>query len=84
MIVKLRKKSQITIPSEIVKEYGFTQGDKFEIVEKDGGIMLTPVIVCEKEQLDLLAKKVKKLESTASRKTFNSVESMFREMGVII
>lgn len=84
MIVEMRGRSQITIPSEITKRMGLSEGDKFEIIEKDGGIFLCPVIVCNKEKLDILAKKIKKLESSASKKTFSSVEDMFKDMGVNI
>ena len=72
------------IYSEITKSMGLSEGDKFEIIEKDGGIFLCPVIVCNKEKLDILAKKIKKLESSASKKTFSSVEDMFKDMGVNI
>lgn len=84
MIIEMRQRSQITIPSEITKSMGLSEGDKFEIIEKDGGIFLCPVIVCNKEKLDELAKKVKKLEKSASKKTFDSVESMFKDMGIDI
>lgn len=82
MIIEMRNRSQITIPKEITKKMGIKEGDKFEIIEKDGGIFLCPVIVCNKEKLDNLAKKIKKLESNVSKKSYSSVESMFRDMGV--
>jgi len=45
MLVKLRKRSQITIPSDIIKKLGIKEGNKFEVIEKDGGIFLYPVVV---------------------------------------
>ena len=34
MLVELRKRSQITIPSDIVKRLGIKEGDKFEVRER--------------------------------------------------
>ena len=48
MITELRKKSQITIPKELVLELGLKEGDKLEIVEKDGIIQIIPVAVYPK------------------------------------
>ena len=44
MLTELRTKSQITIPKDIVARLGLHEGDKLEIVEKDGTIqiMCTP------------------------------------------
>ena len=36
MLTELRTKSQITIPKDIVARLGLHEGDKLEIVEKDG------------------------------------------------
>ena len=38
MLTELRTKSQITIPKDIVMKMGLREGDKLEIVEKDGVI----------------------------------------------
>ena len=40
MLAELRQKSQITIPKEIVLKLGLSEGDKFDIVEKDGTIYM--------------------------------------------
>lgn len=50
MLVTLKQKSQVTIPSKIIKNMGIRIGDKFEIEEKDGEIVLKPVMVIPKEQ----------------------------------
>lgn len=34
MLAEIRGRSQITIPSEIIKKLGISEGDKFEIMEK--------------------------------------------------
>jgi antitoxin MazE len=45
LLVELRQRSQITIPAEIVKRLNLHEGDQFEVIEKDGGIFLCPVVV---------------------------------------
>ena len=54
MLTELRTKSQITIPKDIVQKMGLREGDKLEIVEKDGVIELMPVAVYPKKYLDEL------------------------------
>ena len=54
MIAELREKGQITIPKEIVKSLELTKGDRFEVCEKDGTIMLVPVVVYPKNYVDSL------------------------------
>ena len=41
MIIELRQKSQITIPSELIKKLSLKSGDKFEISIKKGALVLT-------------------------------------------
>ena len=52
MLVKIRGRSQITIPAAIIKKLGIVEGDKFEVTEKDGGIFLCPVAVYPKEKIE--------------------------------
>ncbi len=85
MLAEIRGRSQITIPAEIIKKLGISEGDKFEVMERDGGIFLCPVVVYPKEKIEKLAKLVK--ESAAEindSKTFESVEDMFADMGIDI
>ena len=53
MLTELRTKSQITIPKDIVARLGLHEGDKLEIVEKDGTIQIMPVAVYPKKYLDV-------------------------------
>ena len=64
MLAELRSRSQITIPAEIIKNLGISEGDKFEIMEKDGGIFLCPVVIYPKEKLMALAQLLKKDAAT--------------------
>lgn len=83
MLTEIRGRSQITIPAEIIKRLGISQGDKFEIMEKDGGIFLCPVVVYPKEKITKIAKLLKESEKeTKNQKAFASVEDMFSDMGI--
>ena len=54
MLTELRTKSQITIPKDIVKHLGLAEGDKLDVVEKDGVIQIIPVAVYPKKYLEEL------------------------------
>ena len=83
MLAEIRGRSQITIPAEIIKKLGISEGDKFEVVEKDGGIFLCPVVVYPKEKLLKIAKLIKESEAELSKQQgFDSVEDMFLDMGL--
>lgn len=85
MLAELRGRSQITIPSEIIKKLGISEGDKFDITEKDGGIFLCPVVVYPKEKIAKLAKLIKDSEFELSNQSaFDSVDDMLADMGIDI
>jgi bifunctional DNA-binding transcriptional regulator/antitoxin component of YhaV-PrlF toxin-antitoxin module len=48
----MRGRSQITFPFEIVKKLGIGEGDKFEVMERDGGVFLCPVVVYPKAKME--------------------------------
>lgn len=60
MIIELRKKSQVTIPKEIVSELNLNEGDHLDISVKDGVIIIEPVAVYSKSY-------IKRLEDTVMR-----------------
>ena len=85
MLAEIRGRSQITIPAEIVRKLGISEGDKFEVMEKDGGIFLCPVVVYPKEKLTKIAKIIKDSEEDiAGQAASESVEDMFADMGIDI
>lgn len=85
MLAEIRGRSQITIPSDIIKKLGITEGDKFEITEKEGGIFLCPVVIYPKNKIEKLAKILKEAENeTKNLYTFESIEEMFDDMGIDI
>lgn len=85
MLAEIRGRSQITIPAEIIKKLGISEGDKFDIVEKDGGILLCPVVVYPKDKMAKIAKIIKESEANLSKQNaFDSVEDLFADMGIDI
>ena len=83
MLAEIRGRSQITIPAEIIKHLGISEGDKFDIMEKDGGIFLCPVVVYPKDKIAKIAKIIKESEADIqSQKAFDSIEGMFVDMGI--
>ena len=51
MLVEFKQKSQVTIPSELVKKLQLKPGDKLEIEEKDGCLIIIPVTVIPRAQM---------------------------------
>lgn len=85
MLAEIRGRSQITIPAEIVKKLGIAEGDKFDIMEKDGGIFLCPVVVYPKDKMAKIAKIIRESEADILRQnTFDSVKDLFADMGIDI
>ena len=85
MLVELKSGLQITIPSEIIKSLGLSEGDKFDVETKDGGIFLRPVVVYPKDKMNEIAKLLKKAEAEAENQTaFTSVDDMLADMGIDI
>ena len=85
MLVELKSGSQITVPSEIIKSLGLSEGDKFDVETKDGGIFLRPVVVYPKDKMNGIAKVLKKAEAdTENQAAFASVDDMFTDMGIDI
>ena len=83
MLAELRSRSQLTIPAEIIKKLGAKEGDKFEVIEKDGGIFLCPVVVYPKNKLEEIAKIIKDSEDDiVNRKAYSDIDDMFLDMGI--
>lgn len=85
MMIEIRGRSQITIPSEIVKNLGIKEGDKFEVIEKDGGIFLCPVVVYPKKEMIRIAKLVKETDAdykNGELKLYDDVDKMFMDIGI--
>lgn len=80
MLTELRTKSQITIPKDIVQRMGLREGDKLEIVEKDGVIELMPVAVYPKKYLDELRGEINEAKAkiaAGEQPVFDNVDALF-------
>ena len=81
MLVEMRARSQITLPNEIIKRLGIGEGDMFEVMEREGGIFLCPVVVYPKAKLKKIVKIIKEHESNPAT-IYDSVEDMFKDLGI--
>ena len=83
MLAELRVKSQITIPKEIINSLGLSEGDKFEVFEKDGTICLVPVVVYPKKYMEELKTEVammrERMES-GEQPMFDDVDALFAHL----
>lgn len=80
MLTELRTKSQITIPKDIVKHLGLAEGDKLDVVEKDGVIQIIPVAVYLKKYLEELRGEIDEAKARVAageQPTFDSVDALF-------
>ncbi len=80
MVVTIRAKSQITLPNKTVKSLGISEGDEYEVIERDdGSILLVPVVTYPKAYIDQLEKEVKATEKkikNGEQPVFTSVDDM--------
>lgn len=81
MLIEMRNRSQITLPMEIVKSLGISEGDKFEVMERDGGVFLCPVVVYPKAKMEQIAKIIKDHKKDPSA-VYDNVEELFKALGI--
>lgn len=87
MITQLRHRSQVTLPSEVVKKMKLQEGDKLDIVIEDDRIVIKPVLIIDRSQSWFWTKKWQNLEKEADKdieedKIFkaNSVKELIKEL----
>jgi len=81
MIIELRKKSQITIPKEIVDSLSLQEGDHLEINLKNGVIHIEPVTIYSKRYIERLEKTVMRIQEEPrkySQGPFTTIEDMIK------
>jgi len=66
-LVKVRRYSQITLPSVMRKKFHIDEGDYLELEEKDGAMVLKPVKVVHPEQAYFYTKEWQKDEMEADK-----------------
>ena len=81
MLIEMRARSQITLPNELTKRMGISEGDRFEVMERDGGVFLCPVVVYPKAKLEKIAQIIREHEKEPSA-VYSSVEDMFNDLGI--
>lgn len=83
MLAELRTKSQITLPKSIVTSLGLSEGDQFEVYEKDGMICLVPVAVYPKQVVTALQEEIAQLKkdiNAGSRPVFTSIDALMQRL----
>jgi len=89
VLVELKQKSQVTIPSELVEKLKLKPGDKLEIQEKDDQLINTPVVVIPRDQVWFYSQewqadevKVDQQIQQGKIRTARSKEELFRDLGL--
>ena len=80
MIATLRKKAQITIPSEIVAKLNLEEGMQFEVIEKDVAIMLMPLAIYPSNYVEALKNEVNEIKlmvAEGKQPIFDNVDALF-------
>jgi AbrB family looped-hinge helix DNA binding protein len=57
MITQLRRRSQVTLPSEVVKKMKLQEGDNLDIDIEEDKIIIRPVLVIDRSQSWFWSKK---------------------------
>jgi len=83
MIMELRKKSQVTIPKEMMLTLGLKEGDKLDITAQNGIIYMIPVVVYPKKYVDELRSEISDVKDKIKKgkqPTFSNVEDLFKQL----
>ncbi len=65
MITQIRGRSQVTLPSEIVRKMKLHQGDPLDIVVEDDRIIIKPIVAVERSQAWFWSKEWQAMEKEA-------------------
>ncbi|KJS81402.1 MAG: AbrB family transcriptional regulator [Peptococcaceae bacterium BICA1-8] len=89
VLVELKQKSQVTIPSELVKKLNLKPGDKLEVEERDGCLIITPVAIIPRNQVWFYSKewqadeqKVEQQIREGQVKSAKNKEELFKDLGL--
>ena len=83
MIATIRKRSQITLPSEIVAKLGLNEGDQLDVREQDGTIVLFPMTVYPTKYIEDLKREVSDIKAkiaSGEQPVFDSVDALFESL----
>lgn len=79
----MKAQSQITLPNEIIHKLGFREGDRFEVMERDGGVFLCPVVVYPENKIEEITKIINE-HKTNPATVYDSADDMFNDLGLNI
>jgi len=89
MLVNLKQKSQLTIPKGFVKRLKLRIGDKLEIEEMEGKLVITPVVVVPKDQAWFYSPEWQKKEQEVDKQKkegkvhkASSKKELFKKLGL--
>jgi len=89
MLTEIRSRSQITIPSEIIKKLNLKQGDTLDVTVEDDQIILRPVVAVPKDQVYFWSKEwqqdEKQVQSDIENDKIKSAQSkdeLFKDLGL--
>ena len=79
MTVELKPKGALVLPPQIVKKLKLAKGDLFDVVEVDGVITLTPIVVTPKKaylemEKELAALRLEKEKAEAAKAAEEAAE----------
>jgi AbrB family looped-hinge helix DNA binding protein len=83
MIIELRKKSQITIPKEIINKLNLQEKDQLEISLKNGVIVIEPVSVYSKSYIQKLEETVMRINEDPSKYKIGPFQSVEEAMNYL-
>lgn len=84
MTVELKPKGALVLPPQIVKKMKLAKGDLFDVVEVDGIITLTPIVVTPKKEYllmekELAAYRAEKEKAEAAKREAEGIEEVAEE-----
>lgn len=89
MLTEIRSRSQITIPSEIIKKLNLKQGDTLEVEVEGDQIVLRPVVAVPKDQAYFWTsewqneeRQVQSAIESDKIKSANSKDELFEDLGL--
>lgn len=83
MIATIRKRSQITLPSEIVAALGLGEGDQLDVREENGTIVLFPMASYPTKYIEDLKKEVDDIKAkiaSGEQPVFDNVDALFESL----
>lgn len=81
MVVKIKGKNQVTIPSKLIKLMNLSEGDYLEIEETEGKLMITPIKMIKQEVINDVKNSIIDYKNDKSNyKKFDKVDDLISEL----